>query len=104
MTTDTLNDLGNQLPKWKNSHFRGVMPTTVRKVACTYSPKKEPAGTPLRGGADDSMPTCVFNNCVQTQPAVLPIHDHRDNSPTAGGFAFSIYHPGCALPQPPWSI
>ncbi|MDF2434808.1 MAG: hypothetical protein JWP44_4439 [Mucilaginibacter sp.] len=55
-------------------------------------------------GADGSIPIYVFNYCAQTQQAALPIHDHRDNSPTAGGFAFSVYHPGCALPQQPWSV
>lgn len=29
-------------------------------------------------------------------------HDHRDNF--NGGFAFSVYHPGTALPQMPWAL
>jgi len=31
-------------------------------------------------------------------------HDHRSNEPGHGGFAFSCYHPGTALPQMPWAI
>ncbi|MEM8738256.1 MAG: hypothetical protein AAGG38_07235 [Planctomycetota bacterium] len=34
--------------------------------------------------------------------ASVPPHDHRDNF--AGGFAFSVYHPGSALPQMPWAL
>lgn len=30
------------------------------------------------------------------------IHDHRDN--LNGGFCFSVYAPGTALPQQPWAI
>ena len=32
----------------------------------------------------------------------MPIHDHRDNF--NGGFSFSVYHPGTALPQQPWAL
>lgn len=31
-------------------------------------------------------------------------HDHRSNDPGYGGFAFSCYHPGTAIPQQPWAI
>jgi len=31
-------------------------------------------------------------------------HDHRSGDPGYGGFAFSIWHPGCALPQQPWAV
>lgn len=27
------------------------------------------------------------------------VHDHRNNNPENGGFAFSVYHPGTQLPQ-----
>jgi hypothetical protein len=32
----------------------------------------------------------------------LPPHDHRDNF--NGGFSFSYFHPGTAIPQAPFSI
>jgi len=35
-------------------------------------------------------------------PTALQIHDHHDNV-TGGGFAFSEYHRGTALPQQPWN-
>jgi hypothetical protein len=31
-------------------------------------------------------------------------HDHRSNEPGYGGFCFSCYAPGVALPQMPWAI
>lgn len=59
------------------------------------------SGPPAR--ADGKVPIYVFNYCMQQPLSILPIHDHRDNV-TGGGFAFSVYHPGTALPQQPWSI
>jgi hypothetical protein len=32
------------------------------------------------------------------------VHDHRDNSPQASGYSFSVFHPGSALPQAPFGI
>lgn len=63
-----------------------------------------PRTQPRPAGAEGSIPMYVFNYCAQSQQAALPIHDHRDNTPTAGGFAFSVYHPGTSLPQQNWSV
>jgi hypothetical protein len=47
-------------------------------------------------------PLYVFQHSGRQPDAALPIHDHRDNF--NGGFAFSVYHPGTALPQQPWAV
>ncbi len=33
-------------------------------------------------------------------PGVMGVHDHRNN--LSGGFCFSVFHPGTALPQMTW--
>ncbi len=61
------------------------------------------SSTALPTDSDGSIPICVFDYCNQFQDSSLPIRDHRDNV-TGGGYAFSVYHPGTALPQQPWSV
>lgn len=51
-----------------------------------------------------AIPLYVFQHAGQTADPVMPIHDHRDNDPRNGGFAFSVYHPGTQLPQKAWGI
>lgn len=50
----------------------------------------------------DGQPLYSFVFNLPDQASTLPIHDHRDNF--NGGFAFSVYHPGTALPQQPWAL
>jgi hypothetical protein len=51
----------------------------------------------------DGEPAYMFQCSIGTpQDWVLPPHDHRDNY--NGWFAFSVYHPGTALPQQPWAM
>lgn len=51
---------------------------------------------------DPEQPWFSFRYDPQTQNIILPPHDHRDN--LAGGFAFSVYHPGTSVPQQPWAL
>ena len=67
-----------------------------------------PSGTVVElkfiGYDRDRKPVYVFTyNTPQSDPRLVPIHDHRDNV-TGGGFAFSVYHPGTGLPQQPWQV
>jgi len=50
------------------------------------------------GYSADKQPLCVFQYVTLNFQAELLLYDHRDNSPQAGGFAFSVYHPGTGLP------
>jgi hypothetical protein len=47
----------------------------------------------------DGVPAYVFTYGRPREADPIPIHDHQDNF--NGGFAFSCYHPGTALPQQP---
>lgn len=44
----------------------------------------------------------IFSYTPTVIETFLPNHDHRDNF--NGGFAFSVWHPGTALPQRPWAL
>jgi hypothetical protein len=50
----------------------------------------------------EGEPAYVFNHGQPREADPIPIHDHRDNF--NGGFAFSVYHPGTALPQQPFAV
>lgn len=55
------------------------------------------------GEDKDGEPVYVFQWQLPPQLfPVIPIHDHRDAF--NGGFSFSCFHPGTALPQVPWAI
>lgn len=45
---------------------------------------------------------CFTYDQPSTGYQFVPPHDHRDNF--NGGFAFSVYHPGTAVPQMPWAL
>jgi hypothetical protein len=78
-----------------------IAPTTdVGVVQGTITTKG--GSTAASAGADGSIPMYAFQFAGQQQQSSLPIHDHRDNF--NGGFAFSVYHPGTALPQQPWAV
>lgn len=51
---------------------------------------------------EDEQPLYEFVAPAAGQSMTLPNHDHRDNF--NGGFAYSCYHPGTALPQQAWGI
>lgn len=65
-----------------------------------------PAGTVVRlhfaGYSRDGSPAYLFTHAETPQEQPMGIHDHRDN--WHGGFAFSVFHPGTALPQQRWGI
>lgn len=50
------------------------------------------------------QPIYVFAHDLAEESAYLRPHDHRDNYPWSGGFAFAVYAPGTAVPQQPWAI
>lgn len=50
----------------------------------------------------EGLPLYSFQYGQRQGDRMVPIHDHRDNF--NGGFAFSCFHPGTALPQRPWAI
>lgn len=57
----------------------------------------------FHGYDSDGEPAYLFQCSLGTpQDQFLTPHDHRDNY--NGGFAFSVYHPGTALPQQPWAM
>lgn len=49
-------------------------------------------------------PAFLFTHQPQQPDQVVPPHDHRDNQPQNGGFAFAVYAPGTALPQQAWHL
>lgn len=50
----------------------------------------------------DDRPNYLFQYVGPDDNYHLRPHDHRDNF--AGGFCFSVYHPGTGLPQQPWAM
>lgn len=66
-----------------NGNRNVPMHTVVKVTFCGYDP--------------DGKPVFVFFYPKTQQDAGLPVHDHRDN--LNGGFAFSVFAPGTAIPQ-----
>ena len=77
----------------------------TRSSACTAAPTGADRIVRLSftGYGNDGNPVYVFSYTPPPEPfpPVAP-HDHRDNNPWSGGFAFSVYHPGTSLPQAEW--
>lgn len=58
----------------------------------------------FQGYDSEQKPIYFFQYTPPPDPTVVPPHDHRDNNPRNGGFAFSCYHPGTSLPQMEWGV
>lgn len=56
------------------------------------------------GYGTDGEPPYVFQWHTQQDGSDLPTHNHRDNLPNNGGFAFSVYDPGPGLSQHSWHV
>lgn len=70
---------------------RGIDPGTI--VRLTFS-----------GYNADGTPRYMFGYTPPAPDVSLIPHDHRDNAPNSGGFAFAVFHPGTALPQMNWGV
>jgi hypothetical protein len=74
----------------------GAIGATMQIVRLTFAGyRKDPT-------TGDKLPVFVFQYEQMNPNLPLPIHDHRDNLPGSGGFAFAVYAPGTALPQSAW--
>jgi hypothetical protein len=95
----------DDLPLWK---FAEPMTTGYQTAREANGNRDVPVGTvallSFVGYDEAGEPLYVFTYQPTTQQGDMPTHDHRDNMPNNGGFAFSCYHPGTGLPQQPWHL